>query len=159
MLSEAEGIGLETSFATSTIAPLMEWALPELRTIPKPAEADVPHWIAETDLYQRGLFDFDEHSHRTVLHMAFYLGECFVRNYDGLTWSTGNTHTALANMPVVSGFNHGQEMAPVLIVSNLFRRVLSGSSQSDCFERAVKAWCADAPLRRGGEAHRGPQGQ
>ena len=28
MLSEAEGIGLETSFATSTIAPLMEWALP-----------------------------------------------------------------------------------------------------------------------------------
>jgi len=34
MLSEAEGIGLETSFATSTIAPLMEWALPELKIIP-----------------------------------------------------------------------------------------------------------------------------
>jgi hypothetical protein len=144
-LLEAKRAGLEISFATSTIAPLMEWALRELKTVPKAVDDAVPDWIAATDSYHRGLFDFDEPSHRVVLRLAFYVGECFVRNYHGLTWSTGNVETVIANMPVVSGFNHGIEMPPVLVITNLFHRILSGAAKSDCFEVAVQAWCAQTP--------------
>jgi hypothetical protein len=146
-LSEAKRAGLRVNFAITSIGPLMEWAFRGISTVPKPIDETVPEWIAATDSYQRGLFDFDTTSYRIVLRLAFFLGECFIRNYDGLVWSTGRVDTPEANMPVVAGFDHAIEMAPVLVVTNLFRRVLTGTATVDCFEVAVQSWCADSPKR------------
>ena len=70
------------------------------------------------------LFDFDDPSKIMVLRIAYYMGECFVRNFPDLVWAVGDAYTALKNIPVVSGFRGEQEMPPMLVAENLFARVL-----------------------------------
>jgi hypothetical protein len=118
----------------------MRWALERLNVASMLPDASLPTWITATESYQRGLFEFDEPSQSIVLRVAYYMGECFVRNFSCLVWSVGDAGSALQNMPVVTGFDHRIEMAPVLIANNLFRRVLHGSGNEHTFNVAVDRW-------------------
>jgi hypothetical protein len=142
MLAQAKREGLCCDFGIASLSPLMRWALGQLKTVPKLADASLPSWMTATDSYQRGLFDFSEDSKAMILRVAYYVGECFVRNFPGLTWSIGNEETALQNMPVVSGFRGGLELPPLLVVENLFRRVLSKDAKDDTIDHAVQHWVA-----------------
>jgi hypothetical protein len=91
---------------------LMRWAVGQVKTVPLPEDPSVPIWIRETDSYKTNLLHFDDASKPIVLCLAYYLGECFVRGFSGLAWAVGSHETALTNMPVVSGFGNGIELAP-----------------------------------------------
>jgi hypothetical protein len=142
MLAQARREGLCADFGITSLSPLMRWALDQIKTVPKLADTSLPNWITATDSYKRGLFDFSEDSKPMGPRIAFYMGECFVRGFPALAWSIGDGETALKNMPVVSGFRGGQEMPPLLVVKNLFRRVLSKDAKDDTIDRAVQRWVA-----------------
>ena len=74
----------------------------------------------------KGLYSFDDFSKVLVLRASYYLGECFVRNYNNLSWNIGLTHTAVVNMPVITGFKKKIELAPILVCENLLRRLVEG---------------------------------
>ena len=142
-LAKARREGLSTDYSIESLPALMRWALGQLKTVPMPEDPSVPIWIRETDVYKRGLYDFDEPSKSVVLRVTYYMGECFVRTFPDLTWSIGEAGTVQKHMPVVAGFAHGMELAPMLVTENLFRRVLEGNPGSDnAFENAVATWAA-----------------
>jgi hypothetical protein len=100
----------------------------------------VPEWIRSTPEYERGLFEFDEDSKNLICFVAYYLGECFVRNYSQLRWATGNAEYAEANMPVVTGFKREIELAPMLVLENLFRRITAKPDRISDIEIAIDTW-------------------
>jgi len=84
-----------------------------------------------------------------VLRIAYYMGECFVRNFPDLVWAVGDADTALKNIPVVSGFRGGQEMPPMLVAENLFARVLLDKAGENAFDVAVQTWVANVDHKVG----------
>lgn len=142
LLEAARQQGISADFSVETLPRVMQWALNQVKTLPKPADSSLPDWITTTEGYKRGLFEFTEQSKPLILRIAYYFGECFIRNFDGLSWSVGNQEMAQRNMPVVTGFGNDVELAPILVTENLFRRVLSGEAESDAIDRAVKRWIA-----------------
>jgi hypothetical protein len=146
-LAEALRQGLGTDYSIGSLSPIMCWALDQITTVRMLPDPALPAWITQTESYRRGLFDFDEPSAFIVLRVAYYMGECFVRSFPGLSWSVGDAETAEKNMPVVSGFDHQMELAPMLIAENLFRRVRSGMAGKDAFDIAVQRW-ADLAVRK-----------
>jgi len=131
MLIDARRDGLETDFGVESLPPLKRWALRQLKTVPQLPDPSLPTWITKTEDYHRNLFDFDDPSKIVVLRFAYYMGECFVRNFADLLWSVGDVDTALKNIPVVSGFRGGLEMPPMLVAENLFRRMLKGDADGN----------------------------
>jgi hypothetical protein len=127
-------------YSLESVPPLLRWLADRLTVISSTPDTQLPEWIRSTETYTKNLFEFDEPSKVLILRAAYYLGESFVKSVHGLHWSCGNTETALANMPVVSGFRGGFEMAPLLIVENLFGRVVSNSSKLPDIDRAVDYW-------------------
>jgi hypothetical protein len=142
-LAEARQQGLRTDYSIESVAPLLRWAVGQVKTVPIPEDTSVPTWIRETESYKSSLVGFDNASKPIVLRLAYYLGECFVRGFAVLTWAVGGQETALKNMPVVSGFGNGIELAPMLVAENLLLRVLSGNGRTpDDFDVAVRTWTA-----------------
>ena len=72
------------------------------------------------------------------------MGQAMVLRGEGLRWSTGNPLIAEKNMPVVSGFRVS-EMAPILIVENLFSRIIREPNKVNDIEAAVEMWLSRAP--------------
>jgi hypothetical protein len=138
--SAARQQGIEANFDVNTLPAVMRWVLAQVRTVPTAADPTVPEWIAETDVYKRGLFKFGDESAPPVLQAAYYFGECFVRSFVGLGWSIGDIETAQQNMPVVAGFDHQMELAPILVTQNVFRRILAGEANETAIDRAVDRW-------------------
>ena len=119
----------------------------QLETVPLPEDPAVPIWIRETDSYKSNLLDFADASKPIVLRLAYYLGECFVRGFPGCTWTVGDRKTAEKNMPVVAGFGHRIELAPMLVAENSLLRVLSGNGTPDVLDIAVQTWTSDVAKR------------
>lgn len=90
-------------------------------------------------------FDFDEASKSIILAGAYYLGETFVRTFRQLRWATGNTEYLEGNMPVVTLFNHNIEMAPIMVVENMFSRVISGMGEPASIDAAISGRVGDVP--------------
>lgn len=143
MLIAARREGLEVDFSVESLRSLMRWAVRQLKTIPQLPDPSLPTWITKIEDYQRDLFDFDEPSKVVVLRIAYYMGECFVRNFADLLWSIGDADTALKNIPVVSGSRGGLEMPPMLVAENLFRRMLKGDTDGNAIDVAFRRWVAD----------------
>lgn len=142
MIESAQRGGVAADFSIETLPSVLEWALNQVKTSPKGVNETLPAWITATEDYRRGLFEFTEESKPLVLRGAYYFGECFVRAFDGLKWGVGDRDTAQRNMPVVTGFGNGIELAPILVTENLFRRILSGDAGADAIDRAVRKWKA-----------------
>lgn len=145
MLSTASAEGIDGGFSVGSVVPVLEWVVAKLNTVPKEPDETLPWWIRECDSYVEGLFEFDRPSEVLVLRAAYYMGESFVRNFELLSWSTGNPETVEHNMPVVIGFQDGMEMAPVMIVRNLTRRILSGRGAGEDIKHVVDKWVSFVP--------------
>ena len=144
LLAEAARQGIVGDFSLPSIAPLMRWVAPKIVSVPKSPDVYLPDWLRNTEVYSKGLFEFDEQSEFLTLRAAYYFGESFVRGCRGLRWNVGDTDTAEVNMPVVSGFKGGLEMAPILVTENLFRRLVSEPSRLYDIDTAITYWAERA---------------
>jgi hypothetical protein len=113
-----------------------------LTTVPVAADPSIPEFIRNTDDYKEGLFEFTEDSKRLIIGAAYMLGNCFVREFTKLAWGTGNPEYATGRMPVITGFASGEELAPLLVANNLFRRLVKNQSLTKIFETCIERWSA-----------------
>ena len=107
VFKHAREAGVHCDYNVGSLPSFLEWGCSQVKTVPKEPDMSVPEWIRSTADYQKNLFDFDESSRELIVVSAYYFGECFVRNYSQLIWSTGNPDYATGRMPVVSGFSKG----------------------------------------------------
>ena len=80
-----------------------------------------------------------------VLRASYYFGESFVQHSNKLEWSTGNIETAEQNMPVITGFKYDIEMAPMLIIKNLFMRIVVRDVPTTDIDKAINTWLSYVP--------------
>ncbi|XZE18353.1 hypothetical protein SH449x_003643 [Pirellulaceae bacterium SH449] len=138
---KAEQIEYNTVSLSELPDKLLEIGL-RLTTIPVAADPSVPEFIRNTDDYKEGLFEFTEDSKRLIIGAAYMLGNCFVREFTKLAWCTGNPEYATGRMPVITGFASGEELTPLLVANNLFRRLVKNRSLTKIFETFVERWSA-----------------
>ena len=145
MIDAARAEGVQADLTVTSVAQVLKWVLRKVRTIPRLPDEKVPSWIRETDSYSQSLFDFDEPSRILILRAAYYLGVCFVNYSERLRWSVGDAKTAHQNMPVVTGFSFHLELAPMMIVENLFSRIIRGAAGDEAIDVAIKHWLDKVP--------------
>jgi len=144
ILEENLRFDIDLDFRIETLPEVLMALIPKLKTFPRKADPNVPEFIRNTEDYQKGLFDFDEQSNYVVLAAAYYLGETFVQRFAKLKWTIGNTDFREGNMPVISPFGGNDlEMAPILIVENLFRRIVKDDSRFGDVRKAIELWSKD----------------
>jgi hypothetical protein len=139
-IADAKNEGLICDYSFSSIPKCGEWAIDKVHTNPIEPDLNLPKWILESETYAKGLFELDENSKILVLRFAFYFGECFRRNYEGMEWSIGDINTAVKNMPVIIGFKKDIELSSILVVENLFNRILAGDGDTSGIKKAVETW-------------------
>lgn len=140
----AEQSGVEMNFSIDSLPSVLRWIIGKVQIVRVPVPESEPEWVRS--FHKDGLIDFDEESKYWILRAAYYLGECFVRNYPSLQWTTGDPEYIEKNMPVVAGFRNGDEMAPMMIVENLFLRILGDSAPITSIDTAIETWMKDAVL-------------
>lgn len=136
--------GVLADYSASSVPGVLTCLLRMVRTVGRTEDKALPHWIRSSQPYRSDLFDFDDPSKDLVLQGGFYLGESFVRSFERLSWGTGERGLIQENMPVVKGFKDGDEMPAVLVVNNLFRRVLVDPERLSDIEGAVEYWSSRA---------------
>lgn len=136
---------IDLDFSIDSLPVVLKTLVPLLKKVTRALDPNVPEFIRHTQDYQEGLFDFDEHSNSIVLAAAFYLGEVFVRRSARLCWATGNTDYREGNMPVVVNFRDNLEMAPLLVIENLFRRIIKDPDRLGDIDKAIDIWLRDVP--------------
>lgn len=145
ILEETLHFTIDLDFTIESLPKVIKNLLPRLETVSRKPDPNVPEFIRNTADYHKNLFDFDEKSNLILLAAAYYLGETFVWNFEKLRWSTGKTDYIEANMPVVKTFKYGIEMAPIMIMENIFGRIISGMGDLSGIDTAIAAWHADVP--------------
>ncbi len=143
LIAVARADGLNANFSIASIAPVLRWILDQVKTVPREPDETLPSWIRECDSYLQGLIDFDGPSKILVLRASYYLGESFVRHAEVLSWAIGNRKTALQNMPVVTGFQYKKELPPILIIENLFRKILARGAPYEKIEQSIDVWLSN----------------
>jgi hypothetical protein len=134
----AEGIIMD--YSMKSIPPFLRWLLTKLKKIQKEPNRAVPKWLRNHEVYVKNLFDFDEPSGILVVRAGYYLGESFVRSHGSLRWGTGDIEIAHANMPVVTGFENGMEMPPVIVADNLLATLSPGHKWTIEIKECLEAW-------------------
>jgi len=145
MLKDASNEGLEIDYSIESLPNILGWLVNKMKTIPTSSDESLPKWIKECDSYLRGLVEFDDTSKIAIIRAAYYTGECFVKSSKKLHWGIGNPETALANMPVVKGFKNDMELAPLLMIENLFMRILCDGADFEQIQTAIQIWESDIP--------------
>jgi hypothetical protein len=109
------------------------------------AEHVLPPWAVVDEDWCAGAVELAD-VNRLVLRGGFYLGESFVRHAPArLRWASGDRDTVLENQPVVVGFAHKLELAPVLVVENLFRRTALDRQDTDVIPITISEWVSRVP--------------
>jgi len=145
LLEENLHFTVDLDFDMESLPSVLKMLVGIVKTVPRDPDDLLPLWIRKTSTYTKGLFDFDEQSKSIVMAAAYYLGETFVKNFNKLSWATGNTDYAEGNMPVVTTFKYDIEMAPILISENMFSGIISGIRSTDSIDSVIAAWKADVP--------------
>lgn len=112
------------------------------RREPGPVPQDVPRWIRQA--HKAGITEFDDDSQALLLRAAYYLGECFARLPD-LYWATGDPEYMEKHMPVVAGFRSDEELPPLVVVENLFARIVGDAHPSKEIDETIEVWKRDRP--------------
>ena len=131
-------------FSLKSIVPVLSWLLRKVKITAKKENEVVPDWIRNSEIYRKSLIEFENDSKHFVLYAAFYFGQSMVGQSKLLRWTTGNLETAEKNMPVVTGFKVS-EMAPILIIENLFLRILREPNRVDDIKTAIHLWSERIP--------------
>ena len=145
MIDAARSEGVHADFTVMSAAGVLKWVVGKLTTIALLPDETIPIWIRQTHSYSSSLFVFDEPSKILILRSAYYLGESFVNHSALLRWSVGDIKTAHQNMPVVTGFSFGLELAPMWVVENLFRRITRQAASNEAIDQAIKYWLDKVP--------------
>ena len=58
LLEQAQKANLTADFSVDSIAPLFQWGLSKIITIPKEPDGTLPEWIRNSSSYLENLFDF-----------------------------------------------------------------------------------------------------
>jgi hypothetical protein len=136
-----EKAGLTLDYSVASLAPILKWFFQKIEAVRVPVPDTEPDWIRQA--HQEGLIEFPEESKYLILRAAYYLGETFVRTHQSLRWTTGNPEFIEKNMPVVSGFQTGVEMAPQMIMENLAIRILGSNAPLQDIDKAISLWLRD----------------
>lgn len=140
LIKQSQIDGLKVDFSIDSIEPLFKWVINRVDTIERDPDETLPEWIRKSTSYLENLFDFNEPSKILIMRIAFYLGEVFVRKYGTLSWSTGNRESAVQNMPVVTGFKHRIEMAPILVSENTISRIVVNPEKTSEIAMMIDSW-------------------
>ena len=144
MAAAAGEAGVVADLSLPSVPGVLKWLLGMVRTVGREEDGMLPDWIRSSQPYRSDLFEFDDLSKDLVLQGGFYLGESFVRSFERLAWGAGGPGLVQENMPTVRGFEDGDEMPAVLIVNNLFRRVLVDPGRLTDIDGAVEFWSSRA---------------
>ena len=140
ILGRCASEGVRCDYSVESIAPLLQCVLTQISVLPKEGDDQVPDWIRTTETYVKNLFEFDNASKHLILGAAFYVGQSLVQTGGNLHWSVGATGTAEEHMPVVTGFRNRIELAPLLVVENLFGRVITDPTKLNDISTAIDYW-------------------
>lgn len=145
LLASARQAGLSADFKMESLVPILDFVARKIGTVSREPDNSLPDWIRHSVSYVDNLFDFDDESKVLVLRCAYYFGETFIRTFSRLYWGVGDSETALKNMPVIHGFRGGLELAPLLVLENVFGRVVSGRGGEADLYSMVGYWESLAP--------------
>lgn len=134
--------GIITDYSIESIIPVFEWILDKLTTVKIKLDDSIPDWVKNG---KNSALDFDDKSKIYILRASYYLGECFVRHSHKLKWASGNRDNFEQNMPVVTGFKHGIEMATMMVAQNLIHRIMANRGNIKDIEMAINHWLSDIP--------------
>jgi hypothetical protein len=148
MRPAAEEAGVVMDYSLSSLPHVLKWILKRVRFVRVPLPASEPEWIRQA--HPEGIIEFNEESKYLILRCAYYMGECFVRSHPALRWATGDPEYIEKNMPVVAGFTSDKEMATMMIVKNVFTRILGYNAPITDIDRALNTWTGYLPSSRGG---------
>jgi hypothetical protein len=111
MEAAARLAGIPLDYSVSSVPAVLKWLLGMVGTVGRAKDESLPDWIKSSQPYRSDLFDFDDLSKDLILQGGFYLGETFIQSFQGLSWDTGEPGFVQENMPVVKGFQDGDEMS------------------------------------------------
>lgn len=138
MRLEIEEAGFALDYSIASLAPILKWILKRIKIVRAPVPDTEPDWIRQA--HGKGFIDFPEKSKYFILRAAYYLGESFVRTYASLRWATGNPEYVEKNMPVVAGFRFGKELAPMMVVKNVYSRILGDGAPDTHIDTMLETW-------------------
>jgi hypothetical protein len=144
---EAHNAGLKLDYSVRGLPTILKWIMHRIHISRLPVPLSEPEWIRQS--HKDGIIEFDEASKILILRAAYYLGECFVRTFPSLRWTTGNPEYMEKNLPAVAGFRAGNEMAPMMVVESLFGRILGDDGPETDIDRAVDTWVENARRSNG----------
>jgi hypothetical protein len=133
-----EEAGFTMDYSMTSLSPILKWILNKIEIVRVPVPETEPDWIRQA--HREGLVDFPEQSKYLILRAAYYLGESFVRTYPLLQWAPGNPEYIEKNMPVVAGFRFGKELAPMMIMENLYSRILGDGAPDGHVDVMIETW-------------------
>ena len=135
--------GIFLDYQLDSLSHNLKWFLGMVRIKRIPVPENEPEWVRQ--FHKDGLVHFEEDSKSLVLRAAFYLGETFVRFNSKLSWAVGNPEFIQKNMPVVTGFQSGRELATIMVLENVFLRILGDAAPQLDIDRMVDTWCKAMP--------------
>lgn len=145
MKKKLSQFGINTEFSLKNIEAVLIWIFGELKAFPDTPDELLPDWIKSSSSYLQSLFSFDEDSNILLMRGAYFLGESFVRDNSKLRWAVGNLDSAVKNMPVVTGFKHSMEMSPLMVLENVYKRMIVEGGSTDSISKLVKTWKSYSP--------------
>jgi hypothetical protein len=63
-----------------------------------------------------------------------------------MRWATGNVEYLEQNMPVVAGFRLNQELPPLVIIENVFGRILGDEAPNTTIDSTIRVWASELPV-------------
>ena len=135
-----EGVVLD--YSLQSLAHVLKWMVKRVRIRRIPVPEDEPQWIRQA--HSEGIMEFDDDSKTVVIRAAYYLGECFSR-LSGMRWTTGNVEYIHKNMPVVAGFQGDDELPPLVVVDNMFARIVGDWASPTRIDSTIQVWLLKCP--------------
>lgn len=141
---EMERVHIAHDFSLASLSQTLKWFIKDIQVIRVPVPETEPDWIRQA--HPDGLTQFDQAAELNLLRATYYLGETFVRNCSKLNWTIGNPEFIHKNMPVVSGFTSDRELAPLLVMNNIAKRIVGDGVPWDHVDTMVAHWSAAVPV-------------
>lgn len=135
-----EGICLD--FSLSSLADVLKWMIKSVHVHHVPVPEEEPWWIRQA--HPNGLVEFDDDSKTMLLRAGYYLGECFAR-LRGVHWAVGDVEYMQGNMPVIAGFRNADELPPLVVIENMFARIVGGGEPTTRIGATIEVWIGLCP--------------
>ncbi|MGD9723219.1 MAG: hypothetical protein AB7O59_17940 [Pirellulales bacterium] len=129
--------GVSIKYDLKSLPAVLKWLLGQVHFHYVPMPDEEPPWIKQA--HPLGIFEFDEDSKSIVMRAGYYLGECFA-GLPGLRWSIGDPRYMGKHMPVIVGFQGGDELPAIVVVNNVFKRILGRDKPKTEIDATIDTW-------------------